>query len=320
MSVEYSYHDRYHKATDTAEEILAKLKKMWAEEGNDFEEDGEWVPEFKESHARWVSCPHCVKARVFEQEREERRRQYEAEDALKQEHLKKTAASVIAELQEYIDELKDTTEREVQRFSDLDWEAEFGRMDENPEYTPILFAKDLRDDQLFRRAAVLTDGTVKDLLNKARADERELTLQLRRIMRAKFDEADEVVRPSSLLCERCEVFGDFNDEDRNHQNRECKPNLNCQHCGHKSTTYDRHRAHINLKHLKKWKHKCESCKFSTDSHMAIERHNRSSEHLEKVGTPKAREFRCEPCDKPFRFKSELERHSLSKRHGKTLNL
>ena len=313
MSVEFTFHDRYHKASDTHEEIFAKLKKMWAEEGNEIEEDGEWVPEFKDMHIRWKSCTHCVKARVFEQEREERRRQYEAEDALQQEQAKKTAASVIAELQEYIGELKDTTERELQRFSDLDWVAEFGRMDENPEYTPILVAQDLRDEQLFRRATQLTDSTVKDLISKARAAERELTDSLRRIMRAKFDEVDEFVRPSFLLCERCQIFGDFNDEKRNHLNRACKPNLNCQHCGHKSTTYDRHRAHVNLKHLKTWKHICDFCMFFSDSPMAFKRHMRSSEHLEKAGTPKVREFKCEPCDKTFRFKSELERHSLTKR-------
>ena len=319
---EYSYHDRYHKITDTPEEILTKLKKMWAEAGDDFEEDGEWVPEFKKAHARWTSCPHCVKARKDQKYQEERRKELAAEEAERQEQLKVAVKELTSNLLKYLDELKDAHGNGIVRFAEQNWDEQFRLMDEDPAYTPIQKQKDLRAgyEGLFRRAGEVVDSTIKDLLRQVQTEESAITAAMRRIMREKWEAADEVVRPCFLYCERCEVFGDFNDEGRNHLNRECKPNLNCKHCGHKSTTYDRHRAHINLKHLKKWKHKCEACAFGTDSKTAIERHNHCASHLEKAGTPKPREFRCEACDKTFRFRSEMERHAVSKRHGATLRV
>jgi hypothetical protein len=321
---EYSFHDRYHNCDDDDDMVLAKLKKMWAEDGNEIEEAGEWIPEFREAHARWVTCPHCVKARQSKKEHEERLKEFEEQRQKNEEEEKKRAGELLAQLQDYVTELKDTKQRELELFTELDWEEEFRLMDEDPDYTPIQLTKDLRAgwEEVFRHAETLQSKDPEDrkLLQEAREEERAITASMRRVMREKFDAADEVLRPSFLYCERCERFGDYNSEERNHMNSPCKPVLDCKICGHKSTSYQRHRAHINFKHLKQWKHKCEACQFNTDSKTAFERHTHCAGHLEKIGTPKVREFRCETCDKTFRFKSEKERHDVSKRHGLTLTL
>jgi hypothetical protein len=232
--------------------------------------------------------------------------------------------SFLQELKEHEQDIERLKPVLMSELENLDWPEVFKRMDELVEeesWSPLPLNLDTR----LANQSVMTRAHPKNhAFGQKYTDEywrihgvqQGVFGPLKAFMHLQWTRVNEFERPS-LLCMDC---GSFAVSMAHADKHECNLTMKCPTCGHTSSTYDRHKAHMRSKHLKKWTHACSTCSYNTDSKVQFERHMSSSKHLEAAGTPKSKEFACERCDKSFRFKSELERHSLTKRCGKTLNI
>lgn len=196
-------------------------------------------------------------------------------------------------LQDFSKECDRVREELLQEFAEKDWEDEFAMMDEDEEYSimPADWSSKFQDyeilDHAFKQILNFRDENFTNFYWRVREKSNALYKELFEILKTKYYELDEDLRPSYIKCEDCDAFSKTVQEGREH---ECRVDT--------ATAQKRENC----------RHGCNKCKYYTNSQDCYDKHMKSKQHLKNMGIIKPTSFNCSKCDKQFRFNSDLQKH------------
>lgn len=191
----------------------------------------------------------------------------------------------------------DKVKVELQKeFDEKDWDYEFSQMNDDEDYDPVpkiterLSDKTIMEEVFKKMSAYERDQDLNNLYWEVFNKTQSVYQHFYNIYKKEVLKCEEELRPSYVVCDDCDFVSTSTTKARTH-----KCNINPE---------DAHKK-------ENCRFACNKCKYYTNSSEYIKRHERSKDHLEKMGTPKQTQFYCSKCNKEHRFKSEMERHEKS---------